>query len=351
MSNSSLSSLLFASWFFLFASAGFARGNNEESNVISTTDEFKEAILYQFRGLEFGKNNDSIDSLGFEEVATLLSRLLRMSKQKEDHFYSLEAAKVFENLPSTKQKHPPIKYWYAQNLSFLHQFGGAEEVLKDLFKAGYMQTQTGLDLVNLYMLTGRLAEADKYCDFLKYQGNSIVFSICSLWIKGVSGVDNQSATKLEALASALKNDQVMSDWINSILVDVCIAQEQPERALRRFRKIATTDHAPLLQIIDYHLVNEEFDLARLIMENDYLDEKYWIRYRLSHPALATELAPERKQILEFYRQHPTPETAFLISLWSTYIDKNLDAAAVYADINYQTYKKANNQRLMALVGN
>lgn len=292
-----------------------------------------------------------IDVTSVKTAEQVLSILLDKEKQTPESRYSQFAIKYYESLTEELQNTPPLMFSYALHLGNLHRFHESLTHFKTLVSEHAFATNARLQIINIYMLQGKTEQAAYYCNGLKGQDNPLLAVICGLWIRGVSESDEQASQLLSNIGGKLSEQDPLYFWVHDILLDVQLQLRQPDAAyqtLSKLKPLLTHDIAPVLQLVDYHLVGKEFAKGQSLLKEYDPDGQYWLRHAIASGEAFEDLALIQRQLIDFYQLRADPSKYFITSLWLRFNAKQYKEAKLLALSNWQHYQKINDRLLLEL---
>jgi len=298
-----------------------------------------------------------------EDAITFLNENLKRAKVTQDSAFAGFAIAGYLRFNKEFKSEPEILSKYSDLLSFTHQFKISTTVLEKLSNNPRFYESAVIRLLNITMLKGDLMAVKQQCLRTKSFTKINVFIACQIWLKGMV-IDNQEEVtkfasqllKLSEIDKVNASNKQFRNWLLQMSLDLYLksnslgdAQDVLNKIIPTFESTEEIDLAPLIQMIDYLILNQDFNLASEVLEKFDNSKKLIIRRALIRNNLKYDIKVDQElknennrtsaaeNIIQSFILTKDTSKYRLVALWMTFMKNDLDEGKKYTELNLKEY--------------
>jgi len=352
-----------------------------QNNILSKSDTNENTIqqqgdkvVYRIKNNQYTKlnkkyQNDEVNKIKHQmQAVVFLNKYLSLAKKESNSAYAGFAISGYHLLPKGIKASAAVKQIYAELLSYSHDFDSALTNYEDLQQISEYKQQATMKLMNVYMLKGDHEQVEKQCKLTRTFSDYKISIVCRLWLKGFSSDVDDSVNALNQLLSIYSSlshssqQQSFNLWLLQLILDLQLKNDDVQAALitiERLYKTSKVDLSALIQIVDYLVINNRFELAQaLILKHDSRDEL------IIRAAIINEISLNKNGV-QLIKNSPNKSELMIaklkvenyvfinekskfveIVLWYWLVESDLDKAVFFAKENSLNYSTFNNELLL-----
>ncbi len=299
-----------------------------------------------------------------EEAITFLNKNLKRAKLNQDSAFAGFAIAGYSRFNRELKIAPEILSQYSDLLSFTHQFKLSTEILEKLSSYPRFYESAVIRLLNIKMLKGDLIGVKEQCLRTKSFTEIKVYIACQVWIKGMVADDQEKVSKyasqlfkLSTLDKLSASSRPFENWLLQMSMDLYLksnllvdAQLVLNKIYQKSESTEQADLAPLIQMVDYLILNQKFDIASEMIDQYDNNKKLVVRRALIAKNLKKNLKIDPKSNSESTKSYAVAENIIqsyiltkdtskyrLVAIWNAFMKSDFNEGKKYADQNLKEY--------------